>query len=164
MPNPTKKIMSVDQIRAWREDLRADGKKLVMTNGCFDLLHPGHVDYLNRSRDEGDALLVAINSDQSLRENKGPTRPIIEEAGRTLMLASLVAVDAVLVFSTKDCVGLLESIQPDVYVKGGDYTKETINQDERVALDRMNCRIAFLPFLPGYSTTSIVERIAAGQE
>ncbi len=161
MVEPQTKILNEDDALSWRAQMRTDGRTVVVTNGCFDLLHPGHVDYLNRSRQEGDALLVAINSDASLKRLKGPARPIIPEAGRTLMLASLACVDVVHVFASSDCVELLQRLAPDVYVKGGDYTMDTINQDERVVLDAMGCRVAFLPFLPGYSTTSLVERISA---
>ena len=155
------KIMQLDAVHAWRADLRRHGTTLVMTNGCFDLLHPGHVDYLNRAADEGDALLVAANGDDSIRALKGPRRPIIPASGRALMLAALAAVDAVHVFATRDCVALIEQVQPDVYVKGGDYDLDSINQGEREVLERLACRIAFVPFLPGYSTSSICARLRA---
>jgi D-glycero-beta-D-manno-heptose 1-phosphate adenylyltransferase len=156
---PEDKVLTLEAALAWRERLCQAGRHVVVTNGCFDLLHPGHVDYLNRSRNLGDALLVAINSDASLRRLKGPERPIFPEDHRTLMLGSLAAVDVVLVFDTPDCVELLRQLRPDTYVKGGDYTADTINQAERAALAEVGARLAFLPFLPGYSSSALLARL-----
>ncbi len=159
MRDPQTKILSCDEAAAWREQLRHNNQTLVMTNGCFDLPHPGHAAYLNQARQEGDALLVAINSDESLRKLKGPDRPVVPESGRAYMLASFAAVDAVVIYSTRDCVGLLEQLRPDVYVKGGDYSEETINQDERVVLNRLGCRLAFLTFVPAYSSSKLLAQL-----
>ena len=115
----------------WRKGLRDQQKKLVVTNGCFDILHLGHVSYLEAARGQGDALLVAVNGDASVRGIKGPGRPLNPEAERALVLAALASVDAVCVFHEPDAMHLLALVEPEVYVKGGDYTIDTINQDER---------------------------------
>lgn len=159
MRDPKAKIMSVEQAASWRRALAATGKKLVMTNGCFDLLHRGHVEYLNLARQEGDALLVAINADASLREVKGPGRPIVAEADRAYQLASLESVDAVVVFAQRKPLELFKAAPPDIYVKGGDYTVETIDQEERRLLEGLGCRFHFPPEVPGVSTTDLIFRI-----
>jgi D-glycero-beta-D-manno-heptose 1-phosphate adenylyltransferase len=140
--------------------LRANGKKLVVTNGCFDLLHLGHVTYLESARNQGDALLIGVNGDESVRQLKGPTRPLNNEADRAAVLAALQSVDAACIFAEKTATRFLERAQPDVYVKGGDYTLETLNQDERRAVESNGGRIVIIPFVPGNSTTAILEKIS----
>jgi len=162
MRYPVTKILGVEAAAAWRRQLLHAGKRLVMTNGCFDLLHRGHVEYLNAARALGDALLVAVNTDASVQALKGPARPVVPEADRAYVLASLEAVDAVVLFGTEtetDICPLIERIRPDIYVKGGDYTIETINQAERRLLEKIGARIMFLPLVPGLSTTELIERI-----
>ena len=154
------KVLSWDQLDAWRNALRRDGRKLVVTNGCFDLLHRGHVTYLEAARALGDALLVGVNSDASVRELKGPDRPVNNESDRAFVLASLAAVDGVCVFTDRTAMRFLEHVQPDIYAKGGDYTIDTINQDERRLIERLGGRVAILPGVPGKSTTSLLEKIA----
>ena len=161
MVDPKSRIFDLNEAIEWRQTLKAAGKSLVMTNGCFDLLHPGHMDYLNKARAEGDALLVLINSDSSLKDLKGPQRPVINEQHRAYMLASMEAVDAVHIFSTPDCTMQIREIAPDIYVKGGDYTVETINQDERVVLEEINCEPRFLSFVDGFSTSELISKIKA---
>lgn len=153
------KIIRPEDFPAWRESTRASGKVWVATNGCFDLLHAGHVAYLEAARSLGDALLVGLNGDSSVRELKGPTRPLNAEADRARVLAALECVSAVVVFSEKRAVRFLSEARPDLYVKGGDYTLETIDQDERRAVESGGGRIVFIPFLPGRSTTGLVAKI-----
>ena len=146
----------------WRAGLRRRGATLVMTNGCFDLLHRGHAEYLSQARAQGDALLVALNTDASIRALKGPTRPVLPETDRSFLLASLECVDAVVLFGTTastDARPLLKRLVPDVYVKGGDYTIDTINQDERVLLDELGSRIEILRLVAGMSTSELVDRL-----
>ena len=153
------KIIRPEEFPAWRESTRASGKVWVATNGCFDLLHAGHVAYLEAARSLGDALLVGLNGDSSVRELKGPTRPLNAEADRARVLAALECVSAVVVFPEKRAVRFLSEARPDLYVKGGDYTLETIDQDERRAVESGGGRIVFIPFLPGRSTTGLVAKI-----
>ena len=152
------KIIRPEDFPAWRESTRASGKVWVATNGCFDLLHAGHVAYLEAARSLGDALLVGLNGDSSVRELKGPTRPLNAEADRARVLAALECVSAVVVFPEKRAVRFLSEARPDLYVKGGDYTLETIDQDERRAVESGGGRIVFIPFLPGRSTTGLVAK------
>ncbi len=153
------KLMTVEQAVGWRERLRQAGRLLVVTNGCFDLLHRGHADYLMRARALGDALLVAVNGDASIRAIKGPDRPVVNEQDRAFMLACLESTDAVVLFRTPKPMALLRAVAPDLYVKGGDYTEETIDREEHALLKSMGCRFHFLPFVGGLSTTEMIRRI-----
>lgn len=155
----SKKIIRPESFAAWRQAEKASGKVWVVTNGCFDLLHAGHVAYLEAARSLGDALLVGLNGDSSVRELKGPTRPLNIEGDRARVLAALECVSAVAIFPEKRAARFLADARPDIYVKGGDYTLETIDQDERRAVESGGGRIAFIPFLPGRSTTGLVAKI-----
>jgi rfaE bifunctional protein nucleotidyltransferase chain/domain len=157
--NFAEKILSAATLGPWRENLRRTGRKLVVTNGCFDVLHLGHVTYLQQARDQGDALLVGVTSDASVRAIKGPGRPLNGEYDRAAVLAALESVDGVCIFSELDARAFLESVRPDIYVKGGDYTLETINQDERRLLERLGVRIVILGAVPGRSTTALLSRM-----
>ena len=150
-------ITSIDQAVAWRESIGK--KKLVVTNGVYDLLHPGHIEYLSTAQSLGDYLLVCCNGDASVKAIKGPKRPIIDEENRAFMLASLKCVDKVVIFQEPEALNTLIAIKPDIYVKGGDYTLETINQNERRALEKINTQISFIPFKDGFSTTTMIDRI-----
>lgn len=152
-------IMTLADAVQWRETLRRQGKKLVVTNGCFDLLHRGHAEYLFESRQLGDALLILINSDRSVRELKGPTRPLVDEYNRAYMLCALAAVDAAVVFDGERCDRELGLLAPDIYVKGGDYTLDKLDPSERAALQNAGTEICFKPFIAGFSTTNIVSKI-----
>lgn len=145
---------------AWRAAIRAAGKKLVVTNGCFDLLHLGHVTYLEAAHSQGDALLVGVNGDASVRALKGPERPINPELDRAAVLAALAAVDAVCIFPEPRAVDFLALAKPDVYVKGGDYTLESLNADERSVVEGCGGRIVILPLIPGKSTTLLLRRVS----
>ncbi|HKS28804.1 MAG TPA: D-glycero-beta-D-manno-heptose 1-phosphate adenylyltransferase [Pyrinomonadaceae bacterium] len=156
------KILSEKELKAERERLRSMGKRLVFTNGCFDILHVGHVRYLREARAEGDALLVAINSDTFVRELKGEGRPIVPEAERAEMLAALEAVDYVTVFDAISPRALIAKLLPDVLVKGGDYSLDEIHGREEV--EAAGGRVLSLPFVEGASTTNIIERIRSINE
>ncbi|MBR2642468.1 MAG: adenylyltransferase/cytidyltransferase family protein [Lentisphaeria bacterium] len=151
--------MDLDAALRYRETLRRQGKKLVVTNGCFDLLHRGHATYLAAARECGDALLILVNSDASVRALKGPSRPVVDEYSRAFLLASLRAVDAAVVFDGSRCDRELAVLKPDIYVKAGDYTLETLNPDERTALEEAGCKIVFMPFVAGFSTTGTLKKI-----
>lgn len=140
--------------------MRTRGLKLVVTNGCFDLLHAGHVTYLETARNHGDSLLVGLNSDESTRKLKGEGRPVNPETDRVLVLAALESVSGVCIFSDKTATRFLAAAQPDVYVKGGDYTLETLNQDERRAVESAGGKIVIIPFLPGKSTTALLGKFS----
>lgn len=137
----------------------AEGRKLVLTNGCFDLLHIGHVRYLEEARQCGDALMVAVNSDISVRELKGPTRPINGELDRAEVLAALRCVDHVTIFAGKRVTEVIRALRPAVYAKGGDYTPETLDPGEKAALDDVGTEIRILQLVPGRSTTTILEKV-----
>ena len=156
------KILSFDALAAWREAVRASGKTLVVTNGCFDLLHAGHVAYLESARNLGDVFLVGLTGDASVRELKGPGRPLNPDADRALVLAALQSVDAVCIFPELTAQHFLSIAQPDIYVKGGDNTLETINQEERRLVERQGGKIVIVPGVPGKSTSGLVEKIARG--
>jgi len=153
------KIIAWDQLPAWRAALRASGKKLAVTNGCFDILHLGHVTYLENARNFGDVLLIGVNSDAAVRGLKGPTRPVNSETDRASVLAALQSVDGVCIFADTTATKFLAAAQPDLYIKGGDYTLETLNQDERRAVEAAGGKIILVPFVPGKSTTALLEKI-----
>lgn len=151
------KILSIDELREERQRLRGLGKRLVFTNGCFDILHVGHVRYLQRARELGDALLVAINSDRSVRELKGAGRPVMNEGERAELLAALSAVDYVTVFDDISPRALIAEVLPDILVKGGDYQLDEIHGREET--EAAGGRVLSLPFIEGASTSSIIERV-----
>ena len=158
--NFREKIVAWEKLPEWRAAMRARGKKLVVTNGCFDLLHLGHVTYLENARRHGDALLIGVNGDDAVRDLKGPGRPVNSERDRAAVLAALESVDGVCVFADKTATKFLAAARPDVYVKGGDYTLETLNQDERRTVEQAGGRIVIIPFVPGKSTTALLQKIA----
>lgn len=157
----TTPVSTAEDVRALRDRLDADGRRLVFTNGVFDLLHAGHVRYLNQARALGDALVVALNSDASVRALKGPTRPLNGEADRAEVLRGLRAVDAVVVFSGERCTDVIRAIRPHVYAKGGDYTPESLNREEKAALDEAGAEIRILPLVEGKSTTATLRKMNA---
>jgi rfaE bifunctional protein nucleotidyltransferase chain/domain len=159
--NFREKIISWEQLPKWRAQVRATGQKLVVTNGCFDILHLGHVTYLETGRNMGDALLVGLNSDESVRLLKGERRPVNCEGDRTAVLAALESVDGVCIFADRTATRFLTAAQPDIYLKGGDYTLDTINQDERRTIEQAGGKIAIIPFVPGKSTTELLKKISS---
>jgi len=153
------KVIPWEKLPKWRAEMRARNKKLVVTNGCFDLLHLGHVTYLETARNLGDALLVGMNSDAAVRELKGPDRPVNNEHDRAAVLAALESISGVCIFTEATALRFLSHAQPDIYVKGGDYTLDTINQDERREVEKAGGRIVLVPFVPGKSTTALLKKI-----
>lgn len=153
----SEKLLTPEQAAGMRARLRGGGQRLVFTNGCFDLLHVGHVRYLQQARALGDALLVAINSDRAVRELKGAGRPVMSETERAEVLAALGAVDYVTVFDALSPRQLIERLLPDVLVKGGDYQLDEIHGREEV--EAAGGRVLSLPFVEGASTTGIIERV-----
>ena len=150
-------ILEEKKLEAWLQDFRQTMDKLVFTNGCFDILHAGHVDYLQKARQLGDGLLVGLNNDESVRKLKGDSRPIVDEKARAMVLAALDAVDAVVLFKEETPGRLIDQVQPDVLVKGGDYLAEEIVGYQTVIATGGTVRV--LPFLEGHSTTSIIKKI-----
>jgi rfaE bifunctional protein nucleotidyltransferase chain/domain len=153
------KLLTRDQVPIWRERMRQEGRRVVATNGCFDILHFGHANYLEAARNQGNELLVGVNSDASVRKLKGPTRPINQEISRASVLAALESVSAVYIFPELEALEFLRLTRPDVYVKGGDYTIETINQPERRLVESLGGKVVVLGGVPGYSTTGIIEKM-----
>jgi D-beta-D-heptose 7-phosphate kinase/D-beta-D-heptose 1-phosphate adenosyltransferase len=151
------KILTPEQMLGERKRLRSAGMRLVFTNGVFDLLHVGHVRYLAEARALGDALVVAINSDRTVRELKGRDRPIFEEAERAEIIAALRSVDYVTIFDDVSPRALIAKLLPDVLVKGGDYQLDQIHGREEV--EAAGGRVISLPFVEGASTTSLIERM-----
>ena len=153
----TSKIQTPEQIAETLRRWRAKGEKIVFTNGCFDLLHYGHLHYLAQARDLGDRLVIGLNSAASVRRLKGPTRPINDELTRTHLLAALAMVDAVVVFEEDTPIALIRHVQPDVLVKGGDWRPEEIVGSDVVLAK--GGKVFSLPYIDGYSTTNIERKI-----
>ncbi len=164
MSSTEEKIMGLAEAVAWAKRLQESGKTLAVTNGVFDLLHRGHIQYLSEASQQADALLVAINSDSSVRQLKGPDRPIVNESDRAFMLASLECVSAVVVFDATKPVEVFKAIHPNIYVKGGDYTEETLDREEHALLKAGGARFSFIKFVEGHSTTSVIKKIREGAE
>jgi D-beta-D-heptose 7-phosphate kinase/D-beta-D-heptose 1-phosphate adenosyltransferase len=151
------KLLDRKHLATEREHLRREGKRVVFTNGCFDLLHPGHIRYLAQARALGDALIVAINSDRSVRELKGKGRPILNEQERAEVLSALESVDFIVIFDEETPRELIAAVVPDVLVKGGDWTIDKIVGREEV--EAGGGRVLSLPYVQGQSTSGIIERI-----
>ena len=158
--NCREKILSPKTLPAWREQARRDGRTVAVTNGCFDLLHAGHVTYLEAAKAHADLLLVGVNADATVRQLKGEGRPLNSEGDRAFVLAALQSVDAVFIFRVLDATHLLDAVRPDVYVKGGDYTIDTINQPERRLVERNGGKVVIMPGVPGKSTTALVGKMS----
>ena len=154
-----KKILTAEYARTVGDEMRENGRKLVFTNGCFDLLHVGHVRYLQDARALGDALLVAINSDESVRALKGEGRPLNQAEDRAELIAALECVDHVVIFPEVRATQLLEIVRPAIYVKGGDYTEDSLHAEERATLKQIGAEIQILPFEAGYSTSGLLKKI-----
>jgi rfaE bifunctional protein nucleotidyltransferase chain/domain len=153
------KIVELEELSDRCEKLRSGGKKIVATNGCFDLLHLGHVRYLQSARALGDLLVVGLNGDRSVHELKGAGRPITTQADRAEILAALEWVDLVTIFPEIRATKFLAAVRPAVYVKGGDYTAGTLDQKERAVLEEIGAAIRLIPFETGYSTSELIEQI-----
>lgn len=154
------KLKTPTELATVRDSFASDGRRLVFTNGCFDILHVGHVRYLQAARALGDALVVAINGDDSVRGLKGPGRPVHNAADRAEIVASLACVDFVTVFESKRVTDLVRIVRPHIYAKGGDYTIETLDAEEAAALRGAGTEIRILPLVPDRSTTATLARIS----
>jgi len=150
-------LLTLDDAVKIREDLRKQGKKVVVTNGCFDILHVGHVRYLQQTKSYGDILIVLLNSDVSVKKIKGEDRPVNNENDRAEILSALSCVDYVVKFNETSVSNLLEILKPDVYTKGADYTIETL--PERDVVKKLNIDVKFISFVEGKSTTNLIEKI-----
>ena len=153
------KIIGLEELSERSKQLRGTGKKLVATNGCFDLLHVGHVRYLQAARALGDLLAVGLNGDRSVRQLKGMGRPVTGERDRAEILAALQCVDLVTIFPEMRATQFIAASHPAIYVKGGDYSPETLNEQERALLKDIGAEIRFIPFESGYSTSRLLEQI-----
>jgi D-beta-D-heptose 7-phosphate kinase/D-beta-D-heptose 1-phosphate adenosyltransferase len=152
-------MTSADEAAAFAEALRRDGRRVVFTNGVFDILHPGHIRYLRQARAFGDALIVGLNADASVRRNKGPERPINSDQERAEVLGALECVDMVAVFSEDTPARIIEAIQPDVLVKGADWAEDAIVGRDTV--EARGGRVVRVPVEQGFSTTDIIQKIRA---
>lgn len=152
------KIMTRADIAAIAKNLKAAGKNTVFTNGCFDILHAGHVRYLAAARALGDCLIVGLNSDQSVSNLKGPTRPINSQDDRAEVLAALAAVDYVVIFAEATAENLVAEIKPSIYAKGGDYTVDKLPESKIVAA--YGGQIVLVPEVPGRSSSNIIKKIS----
>jgi rfaE bifunctional protein nucleotidyltransferase chain/domain len=151
--------LSLSEARAQRERLRAAGQTLVFTNGHFDLLHVGHLDYLERARALGDALFVGLNDDASSARLKGPGRPLVPAAERARLLAALAPVDAVIIFAGDTAHDLIAALRPDIYAKGGDYAAKPL--PERALVESYGGAVHLIDYLPDHSTTNLIARVRA---
>lgn len=155
-------LISTDDIAAFCEVLRKGGKKVVFTNGCFDILHAGHVTYLEKARSFGDCLVLGLNTDASVRANKGPSRPINSELDRAKVVGGLKAVDYVVLFGEQTAEKLIAKVKPDVYVKGGDYTLDTLPEAKIVM--SYGGKVEFVNMVEGRSTTNVIQKIKQGED
>ena len=153
------KIVSREQAARMLADWRAQGERIVFTNGCFDLLHAGHALYLEQARALADRLVVGLNSDESVTAIKGEARPVVPEAERAQVLAALASVDLVVIFRERTSQALLELLRPEVFVKGGDYTPETMNQEEKNFVESYGGEAAVIPAIHETSSSEIIQRI-----
>ena len=151
------KLKSLEELKSIASQAKARGQKIVFTNGCFDILHRGHLHVLREAKALGDLLIVAVNSDGSVKRLKGPSRPVINEAGRSELIAALEMVDYVTLFEETDPRRLIEEIQPDILAKGGDWRRDQVVGADIV--ERNGGKVAVIPYLKGFSTTEIIERV-----
>jgi len=156
-----RRVLSISEAIVWREKLGRRGKRVVFTNGVFDILHPGHVRYLSQARRQGDALIVAVNSDRSVRANKGPERPVNPEAERAEVITALACVDRAVIFDQDTPHDIITAIQPDVLVKGADWPADQI-----VGRDIVEARggvVIRVPVEEGHSTTNVLKKLQGGR-
>jgi len=151
------KVYNLDALMTQVEQWKATGNKVVFTNGCFDIIHRGHIEVLARTADLGDKLVIGLNSDQSIQKLKGENRPIIDEQSRAILLAALSFVDAIILFSEDTPLKLISALLPDVLAKGGDYEIKTIVGHEIILQN--GGKVKLVPFLDGFSSTTIIHKI-----
>jgi len=153
------KVVSAVRLKQIVQNARKADKKVVWTNGCYDLMHAGHIIYLEKARAVGDLLVVGLNSDKSVQLSKGKARPIVPQELRARVLSALSCVDYVVLFEDMSPYAIIEYLQPDIYAKGGDYTIDTIDQDERRLVEGYGGDIALFPGVEGMSTTVLIQKI-----
>ena len=153
------RVSSLEEAATVRRDASERGETVVLTNGCFDLLHSGHLHFLESASSLGDHLWIALNGDASIRALKGPSRPLQTQLERAYALLSLKFVSGIFVFETERLAQEIRFFKPDIYAKAGDYGLDTINAEEKEALEEVAAEICFLPFLEGYGTTTLLEKI-----
>ena len=153
------KIINLEQLGQRTSTLRLQGMKIVATNGCFDLLHVGHVRFLEAARALGDLLIVGVNGDESTRQLKGPARPVNNERDRAEVVGALACVNLVSIFPQVRATEFLRAAHPSIYVKGGDYSPETLNTAEIALLKEVNAEIRIIPFEKGYSTSRLIDKL-----
>lgn len=158
------KLIETKQLLTLAEGWRRWGKEIAWTNGCFDLIHAGHVDYLEKAKQYGDVLIVGLNSDRSVQKWKNDSRPICPEKDRAKVLAAICHVEYILLFDDPSPLKILERLKPDFFIKGGDYTLETIDQRERAVIENYGGTIVILPKYKKLSTSDIIKKIAAIQK
>jgi D-beta-D-heptose 7-phosphate kinase/D-beta-D-heptose 1-phosphate adenosyltransferase len=151
------KVVELKEIKEICRTAKKEGKKIVFTNGCFDIIHPGHIECLKRAKELGDLLVVGVNTDRSVRKIKGKGRPIFNETDRVTILSAITFVDYIVLFDESTPQRLIENIEPDVLVKGGDYTKEEIVG--RDVVEGCGGRVVVVPYVRGYSTTAIIDKV-----
>lgn len=156
----TGRLVTLEELRNLRAEWAAQGKVVVLTNGCFDVLHVGHARYLNEARRLGDVLVVGVNDDASVARHKGPERPIVGQDDRAELVASLASVDYVVLFPEDTATALVTAIRPDIYVKGGEYGPDGKELPEAEAVQAYGGRVELLPMVPGRSTTDLIRHIA----
>jgi D-glycero-beta-D-manno-heptose 1-phosphate adenylyltransferase len=157
--DPSTRLLNLSECVALRAAAGSQGRRVVLTNGCFDILHRGHLEYLRQSAMLGDFLIVAVNSDESVSALKGPSRPLNPAVDRAYALACLRFVDATFIFQGPRLADEILALRPDVYTKAGDYSPETLERTEFSALECVGARIVISPFIQGYSTTLLVDRM-----
>jgi|TARA_R110001592_G_scaffold88742_1_gene261257 rfaE bifunctional protein nucleotidyltransferase chain/domain len=153
------KIINQSELPTWRKKITLQGKKICATNGCFDLLHAGHIKYLYESSKYADVLIIGCNGDESVRSLKGKKRPIQKEKDRAIILSALECVSFVSIFKEKEATNFLKAVKPDFYIKGGDYTLDSINKDEKEAVTKNGGTIIFAPMSEGKSSSFIISKI-----
>lgn len=162
MRSSESKIVSREKLKSLVDDHKKHGQTIVFANGCFDILHVGHVRYLAAARKLGDVLVVGLNGDNSVCQLKGEGRPVNREQDRAEVLAALESVDYVTIFPELRATNFLRAAQPAIYAKGGDYTPDTLDSAERAVLDKFGTKIEIIPFEKGYSTSQLLTRIGEG--
>lgn len=148
-----------ESLRKYVSECRSSGQRIVATNGCFDILHVGHLTLLSFARGQGDVLIVGLNSDSSVKKLKGESRPIFPQESRATMLRALRVVDFVEIFDGTNCSDFLREVKPDFYVKSSDYNLETLNGMEKSALEEADTKIVFCNFIPSLSTTGVISKL-----
>ncbi|MDQ5825470.1 MAG: adenylyltransferase/cytidyltransferase family protein [Chloroflexota bacterium] len=158
-PDATRRVLTLAELVALRQTWQAEGKRLVLTNGTFDLLHIGHVRYLQAARELGDVLVVGINSDESVRGYKGPGRPVVPQDERAEIVAALRCVDYTTIFDEPTATHLVEALHPDIYAKGGDYAPGSKPLPEAPAVERYGGEVRIIPFVEGHSASELIRRV-----